>query len=96
MTDDQIQSVWEKGEKVNGYDADKYRKDQCGAWMTRTEYGNRDSMYGWEIDHITPESDGGGDELSNLRPLQHENNSSRQDGRLTCPITSSGNQNIRN
>ena len=57
FSDEVVQRVWEKGRIVSNYDKDKYRKDQCGAWITRAQYGNRDSMYGWEIDHIDP--DGG-------------------------------------
>ena len=90
-----IQAVWKKGEIVTNNDPDVYRKDQCGAWIARTAYGNRDSQYGWEIDHITPKSKGGGDELSNLRPLQWENNVSKQEGRLTCPVTASGSNNVK-
>lgn len=33
--------------------------------------------------------------VSNLRPLQWENNTNRQDGKLKCPITSDGKTNIR-
>ena len=47
-----IQDVWEKGTVVAKYDSAKWRKDQCGAWISRSQYGNRDSQYGWEIDHI--------------------------------------------
>lgn len=89
-----IQQVWEKGKIVSGNDPDVCRKDQCGAWICRKYYGNRESQYGWEIDHIKPESEGGGDELSNLRPLQWENNARKQEGRLTCPVTASGKNNI--
>lgn len=90
-----IQKVWEKGAVAPGYDPKDWRRDQCGAWMARNQYGNRDSGYGWEIDHIKPVSDGGGDELANLRPLQWENNASKQDGRLTCPVTAAGEKNLR-
>lgn len=72
----QIQEVWEKGKIVPPNDADVYRKDKCGAWIKRSMFGNSSSSLsmGWEIDHIKPESKGGGHELSNLQPLQWENN----------------------
>lgn len=95
FTEQVVQRVWEKGAVVNGYDPQVWRKDQCGAWMGRAQYGNRNSQYGWEIDHIKPASEGGGDELSNLRPLQWQNNASKQDGRLTCAVTSGGTSNGR-
>ena len=40
MEDNLILQVWNKGQAVPGYDSSKYRKDQCGAWMTFSEYGN--------------------------------------------------------
>lgn len=89
-----IQAVWEKADTVFGYDSTKYRKDQCGAWIVRSEYGNRKSIYGWEIDHITSVSKNGSDNLSNLRPLQWKNNASRQDGRLVCVVQSKENYNF--
>lgn len=69
-----IQSVWEKGQKVTGYDPTIVRKDPCGAWILRNEYGNTANKYGWEINHVYPESQGGDDNLLNLRPMQWENN----------------------
>jgi hypothetical protein len=95
FTQEIIQKVWEKGAFVQNNDPKIWRKDQCGAWITRNQYGNRNSQYGWEIDHIRPESDGGGDELSNLRPLQWQNNANKQDGRLACPVIASGTDNVR-
>ncbi|CDH25218.1 HNH endonuclease signature motif containing protein [Xenorhabdus bovienii] len=94
-TTENIKAVWEKAEVDKDHASNKYRKDQCGAWIKFDEYGNRYSSYGWEIDHITHVSKGGGDSLSNLRPLQWENNASRSDGRLKAVITSDGNKNVR-
>lgn len=90
-TEEMIQKVWKKGQTVSGYDKDVYRKDQCTAWMQRDCYGNRNSSLGWEIDHISP---GGDDILSNLRPLQWENNLDKSNGRLKCNIISDGESNV--
>ena len=92
FTDQEVQLVWNKGAIVSGNDPGVWRKDQCGAWINRNSYGNRESTYGWEIDHINPN---GSDSLSNLRPLQWENNAERGEGYLSCPITSSGVNNVR-
>lgn len=89
-----ILAVWRKAAVVSDQDPARWRKDQCGAWIGWREYGDRDNEYGWEIDHITPISKGGTDNLSNLRPLQWKNNASRQDERLYCKITSSGTHNV--
>ena len=87
FTNDTVQKVWEKGRKVENNDPNVWRIDECGAWIQRTQYGNRNSQYGWEIDHISP---GGADTLSNLRPLQWQNNVDKSDGRLKCNITANG------
>ena len=51
-TDDQIEAVWAKAIKSsNSNEEQGYRKDQCTAWIKKNEYGNRNSKYGWEIDH---------------------------------------------
>ena len=90
-----IQAVWEKGEVVRGVDKDKWRKDQCGAWIYRSSYGKSGTplSMGWEVDHITPKANNGTDALSNLRPLQWENNRAKSDGRLQCTVTADGNKN---
>ena len=48
--------------------------DICGAPIKFSHYGDRGSEFGWEIDHIIPESRGGISHLDNYQPLQWENN----------------------
>ena len=84
MEEDAIQRVWNKGRAIVSYDPNVWRKDDCGAWINRNHYGNRDSKYGWEIDHIKPNED---DTLSNLRPLQWENNLAKSDGKSVCVVS---------
>ncbi len=73
-----IQKVWNKGVIIEGYDPKLYRKDVAGALIEREKYGENE-FFGWEIDHIYPESKGGGDELINLRPMQWQNNKRKDD-----------------
>lgn len=87
-------AVWAKGKDASPNDPALWRKDECGAWMNYTQYGNRQSSFGWEIDHITSLDHGGTDALSNLRPLHWENNASKSSGRLVCAVTSNGTQNV--
>lgn len=85
--------VWSKGIIVPNFNQNLYRKDQCNAWMTYSEYGNRDSSFGWEIDHIKPTSNGGLDALSNLRPLHWKNNAAKSNGNLVCVVKANGTKN---
>ena len=91
FTDEEIRAVWNKGKVTTNNDPNVWRKDQCDAWINRNQYGNRDSNYGWEIDHINPN---GGDNIANLRPLHWKNNLAQREGRLRCVITANGSENV--
>ena len=95
-TEEQKRNIWEKGRAVDNYNPQMFRKDACGAWIMWDKFGDQDSIYGWEIDHILPQSLGGPDIPDNMRPLQHQNNASKGNDypSYTAVITSDGNKNI--
>ena len=82
-----INAIWTKGQIAGSNDPDEYRKDECGAWMYFSHYGNRSSQYGWEIDHITSVKHVASDDLNNLRPLQWQNYACKGSGELACIVT---------
>lgn len=104
VNEDLKRQVWNQGNKVEDYDPDMFRKDACGAWIIWDKYGVQDNLYGWEIDHVYPQSRlekaGFTEEqiwnIENLRPLQHQNNVSKDDDypSYVAVITAEGNKNI--
>ncbi|WP_291530154.1 HNH endonuclease [Bacteroides sp. UBA939] len=92
-----IQEIWEKGIIVEGYNEDLYRQDFAGAWISRDAYGDTDSMFGWEIDHVYPTVRGGKNHIENLRPMNWRNNRSKGDDypQYIAEITSENNKNIK-
>jgi hypothetical protein len=63
-------AVWIKGHVIDGYDPAIWRRDDFGHPIRYSDHGNRNSPYGWEMDHITPTALGGLDIVPNLRPLR--------------------------
>lgn len=81
-----LSEVWHKGIAIAGIDPNVARRDACGARIHWADHGNRDSHYGWEVDHVMPEAHGGGDQLHNLQPLHWQNNLAKADGPLRCAV----------
>ena len=95
FNEDIISSVWEKGVKIEGLDPSLFRKDACGALIMKDKYGMQ-NPYGWQIDHVLPQSLGGTDVLDNLRPLHYLNNASKAADypSYTSAVAFDGKQNI--
>ena len=97
-------AVWNKAKTEEGYNPDLFRKDACGAWISWNQYGVKDNLYGWEIDHICPrdllEELGYSEEeiwnINNLRAIQCMNNISKSNDypSYTAVVTSDGRVNI--
>lgn len=85
FTEEQLDEIWRKGLIDPRFDPNVIRKDACGAWMIRGRYDERKSPFGWEVDHIYPESKLKEqnvpqeliDNMVNLRPLNWKNNVSK-------------------
>lgn len=79
--------VWSKGRVIEGFSADDWRRDICGHSMKFSEHGNRNSEYGWEIDHINPVANSGTDVIGNLQPLYWNHNAAKGDSLdWKCPV----------
>jgi hypothetical protein len=72
-------AVWAKAHIIPGRDAELWRSDAFGSVIRYSDYGDRSSDYGWEIDHYAvPRGFDGIDMLANSRPLHWRNNASHR------------------
>lgn len=67
--EDRKAAAWLKASVAHGHDPNHVRRDDYGWFIFWADYGDRDSAYGWEVDHIIPVSLGGTDHPDNLRAL---------------------------
>ena len=79
LSEEIVEQVWQKAKIVANNNPDIFRQDYAGAWIRRDLYGQRNTKYGWEIDHCKPISKGGSNDLRNLYPLHWKNNQEKGD-----------------
>ena len=73
-----IDAVWNKAKTIEDSDPSIYRCDILDNLLYHGSYGKQTIM-GWEIDHIKPVSKGGTDDIENLQILQSSANSKKGD-----------------
>jgi hypothetical protein len=77
----EIDAVWAKAMNapaLGGVSKDAKWDAYMGV-IKYSEYGNRNSEHGWEIDHIKPVAAGGKDNIENLQPLNWKTNVAKSD-----------------
>jgi hypothetical protein len=75
----ELHSFWEASRIAYGRDPFWWRVDWLGRLMHRMEYGNRQSEYGWEVDHVWPKSLYGSDNAANLEATNWRTNAAKSD-----------------
>lgn len=77
--------AWESARIADGFNPDRIRLDACGAWIAYDDFKNRESLFGWELDHIIPVQQLKAlnvpselwDDPQNIRALHWKNNKSK-------------------
>ena len=73
-TDYEKARAWIAASEIPGYDPLMWRRDVDGRAIRWSDYGDRSSEFGWEIDHVIPLGIGGFDHSSNTRARHWKGN----------------------
>lgn len=84
ISESTVDQVWKRGREITGYDPTRWRRDECGAWMYRDDYGNNQSEFGWHIEAVCS---GAPHQAADLRPFQHQNGYDRANHAAHCIVT---------
>lgn len=85
ITSEIINQLWEEATIAQDKNPTVWRLDPCGALIQKDQYGNRESDYGWEVDHVVSKSflinvgasEEEYDDPINLRAMHWANNDSK-------------------
>lgn len=77
---DQREKVWAKAHPIAGRDPAVWRRDDDCRTIRYSDFGDRKSQYGWEIE-VLPYAEGK-DEFARLKPVHWESHAERNGGDL--------------
>ena len=52
LSNELVEEIWQSAQAVDRDDSTNWRVDKFGSPMLRSEYGNKESPYGWIIQRI--------------------------------------------
>ncbi len=80
MLEDLKRAAWARTSPVSGQpSAWEFRKDCLGNLVRYSDFGNRHSPFGWELDFIVPRTIGGSTDPENLQALHWKATAARSD-----------------
>ena len=80
MLEDLKRAAWARTNPVTGQAKSwEFRKDICGNLVRYSDFGNRHSPFGWELDYIISRSLGGSTSPENLQALHWKANAARNE-----------------
>jgi hypothetical protein len=79
--DSVVDDVWNQATATADRDPRQWRRDQCGAWLYRDDYGSSQSEFGWWIADL---SESGSREMPDLRAFHHRNGFDVTNGVALC------------
>jgi hypothetical protein len=81
MLEEMKRAAWGRTNPVSTMqlNAWEFRKDCLGNLVRFSDYGNRHSPFGWELDHIVPRMNGGTSDAENLQALHWRATAARAD-----------------
>lgn len=77
-----VDKVWERARVATDLDPTVWRKDECGAWIRRDQYGSLHSDYGWKIEHTKAAA---GD-VEHMRAFHRDNAFNANTGSAICRV----------
>jgi hypothetical protein len=79
-----VDDVWNQASAMADRDPRQWRRDSCGAWLYRDDYGSADSEFGWWIADL---SDAGSGEIPDLKAFHHRNGFDVTNGAALCHMS---------